>query len=184
MVTESVVAAPMRRRNGYSLIEMTVVITTGAAMMANAVGLVGSMLRLDRHCRDYAHQRGALSRLADQFRRDVHAAVSFKTVDAPAGAGQPAWQLQLTPKQTVEYRVRAGELVRTEHVEGKIRSTESYRLPAHTTVAIQLDERAKPPVVSLRLAADGQQPAALGARASRIDATLAKDQRFLKAKGS
>ena len=180
----------MKRHRGHSMIELLTAISAGTAVMAIAVGLLTAMLDMDRHARERAQQRTALDRLADQFRRDVHAALGVKPLGAPAGdrpaRTEPAgWQFELEAGQSVEYRAAAnGELVRTERTGAKEHGTESHRLPPQTVAAIQLDQRAEPRAVTLRLIAKEASTTKPAHRALRVDAVLGTNHRFRVAKGT
>ncbi len=175
----------MTRHRGYSLIELLTAISAGTAVMAIAVGLLGSLLDLDRHARERAQQRSALDRLADQFRRDVHAAVRVKPLETSGRDSPPGWQFQLDSRQSIEYRSAAGgDLGRTERTGAEVRRRESYRLPPQTMAAIQFDERVEPRVVGLRLIAKDGSTVKPIRGALRIVATLGTDHRFLGRKGS
>lgn len=175
----------MKRHRGHSMIELLTAISAGTAVMAITVGLLTAMLDLDRHARERAQQRTALDRLADQFRRDVHAALRVKPLGTPTGTQPAGWQFELEAGQSVEYRAAAnGELVRTERTGAKVYGMESYRLPPQTVAAIQLDERAEPRVVSLRLIAKDALTTKPAHRALHVDAVLGANRRFLGAKGT
>lgn len=171
----------MNRRRGHSLIEMLVVIGTGGALMGIAVGLLAMLMRLDQDSRDQLRQRTAVHRLADQFRRDVHAADGFAVQSPPGKEGTtPAWQLPLEAGRVVEYRAEPGELLRTEREGDQVLRRESFRLPAGAAVSIDLAGEAAPDIVSLRIARDDNQPPDSTWRGLRVDAALAKDRRFVK----
>ncbi|MFH1921621.1 MAG: type II secretion system protein [Planctomycetota bacterium] len=171
----------MDRRRGHSLIELLVVIGTGGALMGIAVGLLSMLLRVDQHSRDQMRERTEIHRLADQFRRDVHAADGF-TVQSPPGAenAAPAWQLPLGAGHVVQYQAEPGELLRTEREGDQVLRQESFFLPAGTTVSIDLAGEAAPGIVSLRIPRDGNQPPGSTWRGLSVDAALAKDRRFAK----
>ena len=61
-------------RRGYTLIEMIVVMTAGTVLMGIAVTLLCALLRAEGTGRALVERSASLGRLADQFRRDVHAA--------------------------------------------------------------------------------------------------------------
>ena len=167
----------MKRRAAYSLVEMLVVMTTGTMVLGVAVGTITALLRTGEHSRRHVLERAAICRLADQFRRDVHAARQFKPLDAGQQAA-PGWQLQLAFGETVEYRAARGGVERTEGPVGKVRSRESYALSAQVAVSMKLDESISPPLVCLGFAAAGQEPVPATVRAIRVEAVLGKDGRL------
>ena len=112
-------------RRGYSLIEMIVVMTVGATLMGIAVTLLGVLLQAERDGRTHIGQNASLNRLADQFRRDVHAAAANlpprrTTPESPPGgsiwpAGHSVW-----------YVAGRDEIVREERIGRTILRQESY----------------------------------------------------------
>jgi type II secretory pathway pseudopilin PulG len=166
----------MNRRRGISLIEMIAVMGIGAVMMGVAVTLLYTLLRTEGSGREHVRQSSVLGRLADQFRRDVHAA---KTVAAaPDGEGR---QFELAPGQTVTYRFQRGTLTRTEQVDGTPQRRESYALPPGTTATIRIPADTQPALVSLMITPVAEASGPAGGRAIHIDAVLARDHRFAKA---
>jgi prepilin-type N-terminal cleavage/methylation domain-containing protein len=185
----------MNRRRGFTLIEMLVVIAVSGALMAVAVGLLHTMIRLEHGSREELRERTAMMRLADQFRRDVHAATQF----TPPGEGHPGgqrgeqpnqqeqaggasrtWQLSLGPDRVVEYQAEPGAIARTERASGDVLSRESYAIAPATAVSIGLAGEEAPGIVTLRIELESGQPPAPGVCPFRVDAELAKDGRFLK----
>lgn len=177
----------MKRRRGYTLIEMLVVIAAGSAMMAVAMGLLHLLLQLERGAREEVGQQTALDRLADRFRRDAHAAERFATLEVAEAAGvqvperpagTPGWQFSLDENPTVEYRAGRRELIRTQRAGEDAVAQESYVLPSGATVSIERVGEAAPGIVRLRVAPGGVQPLTIW-RGTCVDAELAKDRRFL-----
>jgi len=165
----------MNRRRGISLIEMIAVMGVGAVMMGIAVTLLYGLLRAEGSGREHLRHSSVLGRLADQFRRDVHAA---KTVAAAAdGEGR---QFELAPGRTVTYRLESGTLTRTEQVDGTVERRESYALPPGTTATIEIPTNTQPAIVSLRITPVAEASGAVGGRAIRVNAVLARDHRFAK----
>ncbi|HUT93390.1 MAG TPA: prepilin-type N-terminal cleavage/methylation domain-containing protein [Thermoguttaceae bacterium] len=178
----------MKRLRGFTLIEMLVVIATGAALMAVAMGILHLLIRLEQGSREEVRRQTTLDRLAGQFRRDVHAAGQFAAIEAAEAAaaevperedGTPGWQFSLDENRTVQYRAGQRELIRTERAEKDAVARESYVFPSDTTVSIDLVGEAAPGIVRLRVAPDGAQPLAIW-RGTCVDAELAKDRRFLQ----
>jgi len=176
-----------RRHRGFTLIEMLVIIAAGAAMMAVAMGLLHLLLQLEQGAREEARQQTALGRLAEQFRRDVHAAGRFAAIEAPeaaaaqqseGAAGTPGWRFSLDENRSVEYRAGQREVIRTELAEEDAVARESYVLPSDATVSIGPVGEAAPGIVRLRVVPGGAQPLTIW-RGTCVDAELAKDRRFL-----
>ena len=176
----------MKRRKGFSLVEVLVAITVGSVLLAVAVGLLYSLIEVDRTSREHLRLRIAAARLADQFRRDVHAAVRLiaPPAEAEAGAEAPAaWQLELPPDRAVEYRLEEDSLLRTEQASGEVVKREWFRLPPHAVASIRISAGQSPSIVSLRITPDVKPPEAPAWRPVRIDAALATDHRFVNVEG-
>jgi type II secretory pathway pseudopilin PulG len=150
---------------------MLVVIAMGTVVLAAAVGTVTALLRFNDRGQRQSAAHAAVRRLADQFRRDVHAGTRFEKLEAGKPAG-PGWQLQLSPDRSVGYRVARGEVVRTEHAGGKVCRRESYRLPPQTAVSAALENLDGATLVSLRLFPAGVTAGLPGGRATPTPAPL------------
>jgi prepilin-type N-terminal cleavage/methylation domain-containing protein len=169
----------MNRRRGYTLIEILVVLATSGALLAVGLGVLHLLVRLEHDARDEVRQQTTLDHLADQFRRDAHAAVRLAGLEAPQRDDPPrGWQFSLGESRAVQYRAERGELVRTESVGDDVIRRESFVVPAEATVSIELAGEA-PGIVRLRIIPEGTQPPALW-RGTCVDAELAKDRRFLQ----
>jgi type II secretory pathway component PulJ len=104
----------VRRRPGFTLIEMTVVMAALAMILGLlAVALVGA-LKLEGASAGALQRLGAVRDLADQFRADV-----AQAADAPERwkddvAGPTCLILRLGEDRHVVYRWQAGRLLRSE----------------------------------------------------------------------
>jgi len=166
----------MNRRRGISLIEMIAVMGVGAVMMGVAVTLLYGLLRAEGSGREHVRQSSVLGRLADQFRRDVHAAKAVAV--AADGEGR---QFELAPGRTVIYRFQPGTLTRTEQVvDAAPERRESYALPPGTTATIQIPANTQPAIVSLMIMPVAEASGQPAGRSIQIDAVLARDHRFAK----
>lgn len=161
------------------MIELMAVIAVGTVILGVAVTLLYALLRTEGSARDLVRRGAVLSRLADQFRRDVHAAIGGGNAE-PA----PGWQFELGPDWTVSYRIQPGMLVRTEHVDAAVRRQESFALPPGTTASIEIQADSQPTIATLLItplteaSPTANAPEASGqplGRTIRIDAVLAKD---------
>ena len=87
-----------------------------------------------RDGRERVHQTQVLSRLAEQFRSDMGAAVR----QIPAQGDRPKqWQFALADNRTVTYQALPGEVRRDERAADKLVRQESYALPEGYTAAIK-----------------------------------------------
>lgn len=168
----------MNRRRGISLIEMIAAMGIGAVMMGVAVALLYTLLETEGSGREHLRHGSVLGRLADQFRRDVHAAKSVG--DVADGEGR---QFELAPGRTVTYRLEPGTLVRTEQVDAVVQRRESFALPPGTTTSIRIEADTDPTIVSLMITPVAEPPRQPGRRTARIDAVLARDRRFTRPEG-
>ena len=164
-------------RRGYSLIEMIVVMTVGATMLGIAVTLLGALMQAERAGRAHIGQNGIFNRLADQFRRDVHAADGLVVV-VENDAGESAWRLNLGDGRSVWYVAGRDEIVREERKGRTVLRQESYRLPDDCGVTIAADASASPRIVRLTIA-----PTEASLRPGhevRIEAVPGRDGRFAR----
>ena len=181
------------RRRGVSLIELMVVIAIISALFS-MVGVVFHRLFLS----EQVAMRAALtertvSRLADQFRRDVHAATdSLRFVSADDG---PASSLILMSSQgmtvasapvTVSYSIRESELLRELAVDGKTVNREVYRLPECQLWLPVSTNEGEVEMVSLIIQRQGstitpQPQSARPWRSLVIEAALGRDDRITTA---
>lgn len=170
----------IRKRDGYTLVELIAVISVNAAMMAVAVGLLGTLLRTERQGQHHYEKTNALVRLADQFREDV-ATSRASTVSAEASglgdSSQPAPPIKVLHLQAGDRRIdylRDGPRLRRIEFEGKnVARREAYTLAELSDARFTVSEDK---LVSLRmkLGADANVPQGDW----QIDAQLARDWRF------
>lgn len=146
---------------------MVAVLTIGTLLTAITVGLLHALLQTGHAARDQLHQRATLRRLADTFRRDVHAAVAFQPAERNAEPHRPTWQLTLRGDDRVEYRLEPGNLIRNALTGDAIRTRESFTLPPGTTVSMQLQPGGRSDIVVLLIVPG-----------TRIEAALGTDRRF------
>jgi prepilin-type N-terminal cleavage/methylation domain-containing protein len=170
-----------KRRSGFTLIEMLAVIATTGALMAVAVGILHLLLRTERVARDERRRQTAIARLADQFRRDVHAATQFAPLEGSEGeAHGGGWQFDLGENRTVRYVAQPGELVRRQREGDDLVHRESYVLPDDAAVAIEPAGESAPGIVRLCVVPEATHPRPAIPYATCVVAQLAKDRRYLK----
>jgi hypothetical protein len=129
---------------GVTLIEMMILITAVAAMLGLTVIMVQLLLRLDVDSRARFDTAGILARLAEQFRRDVHKAVSARLVEQTS---RPALlHIELEPGRAVEYEVKGmNRVIRVESNRGKLVRSESYEIARGGSIelAVKQEERSQ-----------------------------------------
>ena len=160
-------------RRGYTLIEMVVAITLGAAIVGASVGALLVLLRTEQAGRNRAAQSGITARLAEQFRNDVGAA-THHVADAQKGE----WQFVLPDDRVVTYRTLPGRVEWDERAAGKVVREESYVLPDGCSTMIEVSSRAEPATASLIVKDTGTPHRTI--RERRVTAVLGKDHRFTK----
>jgi prepilin-type N-terminal cleavage/methylation domain-containing protein len=171
------------KRCGVTLIEMSAVLAVSTVMLAIAIGLIQTLLRASGTARSDLEQRNSVARLADAFRRDVHAATAFRA--GPAKDGNPVeWTFDLGSGRAATYRVESSSLARTVRAGETLQSQESFALPDETAVSVEMTPVGKANLVVLSTVSrapstGGKLPMAPG-RAVRVEARLAADHRFEK----
>jgi hypothetical protein len=156
-----------------------------ATVLAVAVGLLYALMRVERIGRDSIWHAAVLSRLADQFRRDVHTADGLNRQE-----DLPGWRLEIAPDRSVDYRLHAGRIDRVERVDGTVQRRESFVLPPGMSASIETSQtEGQSTVVRLRVVpAEKRLPSEtiaesagpIGQQTIEIDAVLARDRRFEK----
>ena len=180
------------QRRGVSLIELMVVIAIISALFS-MVGVVFHRLFLS----EQVAMRAALtertvSRLADQFRRDVHAATTATRSENGDGRASSLALLsshdvaaEPNAAAKVIYSFNDGEVLRELIADGKTTSREVYRLPECRLRLPATTTEGKVEVVSLIIERQGStitpQPQATRPRRSlAIEAALGRDDQLAK----
>ncbi len=187
------VAAKHVTRRGVSLIELMVVIAV-ITILFGMVGVVFHRLFLsEQNAMRAALTERTVSRLSDQFRRDVHAATTVERLEGVDG-GQ-ASRLILTPRSdstaanartSISYVILRGEVIRELFAGEQQISREVYRLPDCRIGIPGTTNETDNVMVSLVVERQGStitpQPRAVRPwRSLVIEAALARDHRFAAA---
>lgn len=170
-----------RRRRGYVILELLLVISSLVVVLGLCVGLIHSLLRLDRVARDHLAETTARDRLARQFRRDVRAA---SRSSLKAGAA-PAPKLELTGPggRIVEYAPGDGRVIRSERDGDRQVGREDYRLPSRPVTGFRSLEEDGAPFVVLSLRRKADASTAGRAREAEYQAMLGRDARHARRQG-
>jgi prepilin-type N-terminal cleavage/methylation domain-containing protein len=163
----------MKRRPGFSLLELLMVIMVGSVLLGLSAGLLHALLKVDRSGRAHLAGLAREARLAHLFRLDVRAAHRGWTVDK---AGKLA--LDLGDDHTVEYVAQGKELHRVERMRDAVRNQDAFALPRDGAVRFDIEPRG--PITVVRLAIE-RAPATVDSvtrRATQIESVLAQDHRF------
>ncbi len=172
------------------MIELSAVMGVCAVLAGISVWLVHVSMQKTRDGKRRLESQQTVARLAETFRRDVHAAVSIapdakeKNADAKNG---PAWSLQLGLGGVVRYRLETGRVIRDEFSAATNDAAAAKTATAHETfnlsptaeTSIRIEPSSQPRIAALLIdapktaAADGKQNPRFC-----IEAALSIDQRF------
>lgn len=171
----------MPRRTGKSLIELIVVIGVMSVAMGLAVRSMAVIMRSDAAGSRALQSSLALSRLAEQFRRDVHAAAEAELREAENGQTQ-FLRLRTAAGALIEYHPRRDHILRTTLSAGNVTTRESFHLQTRDhRIEISAESR----LVSLILLPGAREipgPAAgsPAAQAVHVEALRGRDLRFMQ----
>lgn len=104
----------MRRRSGFTLIEMLVVMVGLASIMIIGANLIVEMRRLEREGAEDDTLMVRRFDLADRFRADVRNAVALPLKDGGYAAGDDCILLKMPGEGLVVWRLQGGEAIRRE----------------------------------------------------------------------
>jgi prepilin-type N-terminal cleavage/methylation domain-containing protein len=123
-----------RRRQGFSLIELLVVISAGGLLLSIAIGTVSRAMRIHEETTRQLSHAQRLVQLTDQFRCDVHLSTSL-SLDQPT---QVIFQLD---EGTIAYSVEGNQVKRIQLDSNDRKQVEQYQLSDRAEVAFSsLDE--------------------------------------------
>ncbi len=192
-----------KSRSGYSLIELSAVLGVSSVLAGISVWLVHMSMQKTRDGQRHLASRKTVARLAETFRRDVHAAVSIaqdpaeKNADTQDGS---VWSLRLGSGNVVRYRLETGRLVRDEFRPTPSGSIDTKTAAAHETfdlpaakLSISLEPPSAPRKASLLITATKANvasnkqnhrptPTKTVVQSVRIDAAMSIDHRFKQIK--
>lgn len=190
-------------RAGYTLIEMTAVIGICSILAGVSVWLVHMSMQKTRDGQRHLASRQAVARLAETFRRDVHAAVSIAADSAEENGDareQAAWTLRLDSGNEVRYRLDPGRVIRDEFRPPSSVPADKPTAVRHETfdllhaaeMSISLEPPSAPRIATLSIvardvdtSADTKQRLPLGKvaiQSVRVDAAVSIANRFRKIK--
>jgi type II secretory pathway component PulJ len=152
---------------------MIIAISVAATLTGIAISVLLVMFRSEQHGRSHLADAESLTRLADQFRQDVHTAVADTVGDKK---NLHDWQFDLGAKQIARYTFANDVISREQRTDAKPLRREAYRLPKDSAVAISVDRNASPPIVSLTI--EPRDTSLPPAHPFRVDAVLGRDLRF------
>lgn len=162
-----------RRRSGYALIELLLVISSLAVVMGLCMALLHALLKLDRSARSHLAEASSRDRLARQFRQDARASSRFEPKSATAP--QDRIELLRPDGRVVLYRAREGHLVRTERSGDSNVRSESYNLPSRGIARFSVHVQDGSSFASLVLPRKKNPVGGERSHEIRIEAHLGKD---------
>ena len=186
------------------MIELSTVLGVCSLLAGISVWLVHISMQKTRDGQRHLASRTAVARLAETFRRDVHAAVSIAQDPAEKNADTQnghTWNLRLGSGNVVRYRLEPGRLVRDEFRPTPSGSAdtktaaghETFNLPPAVEISISLEPPSAPRRASLLInapkadaIADKQNhhttPGKAAVQSVRIEAAISTDHRFKQIK--
>lgn len=124
-----------RRRGGYSLCEVLVVMLISATVIPVGVTVLHRIWRWDRFVREQFADEHNLLRLGQSFRADAQQAVSFSS-------GEGSGRFELGTGSIIEYRVETNRVVR-QRMDDKqnVVHTDSFRLISGSVASFESSHR-------------------------------------------
>ena len=126
----------MKRRRGFSVTELLVVMSVGSVVLTMSAVLIHRLMQTESQARRFYNVERTVLRLSDQFRRDVHGA-GAAAIDNPAGTDSPFLRLTLVDGQTLEYGRRGGVLSRIQKDGDKIVSRDEFTFPDNIPLSMR-----------------------------------------------
>jgi len=124
----------MKRRRAVSLVELLLAMSACAAILTMSTTLIHRVLHAQSKARLFFDSERAALRLAEHFRRDVHAA----TAAADANLGEDVFlRLQFAADEVVEYRRSETTVVRIDRNGNETRAREEFAFPANIEVTLR-----------------------------------------------
>jgi prepilin-type N-terminal cleavage/methylation domain-containing protein len=155
------------RWHGFTLMEMMVVLVVDAALAGMALLVLVTAMRYQSDAGQETQCRASFTRLAEQFRADVHAAEGCQASDDSRGC-----QFRSAGGRRIEYRLEGEQVMRTVREHERFVARDAFALPPGARPAIDLPAAATG-MVRLRVAAGKPAGAGQGRLNWCIEAALA-----------
>jgi prepilin-type N-terminal cleavage/methylation domain-containing protein len=164
----------MKTHRGFTLIEMLVVVTVGAALLATTATLLYAIMRSNETALDALQENAEINRFVEQFREDAHAAIEITLAKGALKNSPVEWSGKMQDGRTVVYRSTPGEILRIELKGADTAGRESFALPQYDV--FEIEQIASTPLNKLYI------PAREGSAVAPIVVEFApgKDHRFEK----
>jgi hypothetical protein len=130
-------------RNAFTLVELSVSMSAGSALLVLVIGLVHQSMSLVSLGQRRSEHHQSVNRLATDFRFDVHRAVQC-TVESPVRI-----QLHLSSDQVVTYQAAANRVTRQQPLDGGSLRREAFVLSDASTVTFELIDQPRRVVLSM-----------------------------------
>jgi prepilin-type N-terminal cleavage/methylation domain-containing protein len=114
-----------RRRRGYTLLEVAIVVTILSMVVVLATTTLTTLFRIERQFAGDAAQSQTIARLASQLRTDAHAAISTTTAEG--------CELALADGRTIRLAFASPAVTREVFRGDKIEHRDAFLLPRSAT---------------------------------------------------
>ncbi len=150
-------AAARRRRSGWSLLELMVMIAVTGIVMSTIAITMGLAFKNDQNSRESMRLSGIHFQLGQRFRRDVHRALSAEAINSSADGKTEGMTLLLHGATRVEYRHELDRVVCLRQRDGKTIQYDTYAIASGSSVQWSITQDAvntlatvtiKPPVAA------------------------------------
>jgi prepilin-type N-terminal cleavage/methylation domain-containing protein len=172
----------MKHRRGFTLIELIVVLSLWGAILPLAGGTICLLLRAQTATADSLADGMTLSRFAQTFRADVHAARKARGESLPAKLVEEV-VLELDSARTISYTTgaTAGDIVRTARKGDVTERREEFRLVGtQTRFEVGPEGRTVAALHAPRGFALSGAPIVPRAPSMRIEAVVGRDPRIVR----
>lgn len=121
----------MIKRRAFTLIELSVSMTAGSALLIMAIGLLHQSMSLASTARERSDHQRTLNRLAQEFRRDVHRAAQCTTTSTDR------MQLRMPDASEITYVVSDNRVTRRQPRDGGPDRRESFEFGSSATATFE-----------------------------------------------
>ncbi len=122
------------------MVELLIVLSVGTAMLMVAMSVLYMLKETQISVRRRLTEGRMITRLANQFREDVHGASGIERLSDDGSSSDAAiWQLTIHPDTIVRYELRDRE-IRRRRVIGDEAIHDDYRLPAGVRATLDAPE--------------------------------------------
>ena len=159
----------MKSRRGFTLVELLIVLSAATALLMVATSVLYLLKEADVSTRQRLAFQRSVTRLARQFREDVHRAGAIERLPKqPNSPNIATWRLAMEGGAAVNYELGAGSLRRVL-IADATNTHEDFRLPPGTKASIE-GPAAETPWATFRI--DVTNPATAKMRPVRVEAVL------------